>query len=84
MSTSRFFILNITHYIKLSLHYKALFSYGHGKHFRASGDRTENYKTNVKHLVNDGLIKLTNTESLTDPNQSYFTSEEGKIQLIIM
>ena len=47
-------------------------------------NRTENYKTNVKHLVNDGLIKLTNTESLTDPNQSYFTSEEGKIQLIIM
>ncbi|WP_142783803.1 ATP-binding protein [Changchengzhania lutea] len=47
-------------------------------------NRTENYKTNVKHLVDDGLIELTNTESLTDPNQSYFTSEEGKIQLIIM
>lgn len=47
-------------------------------------NRTENYKKNMKHLVDHGLIDLTNKESLTDPNQSYFTTQEGKIQLIIM
>lgn len=45
-------------------------------------NRTENYKTNIKHLVDFGLIALSSPESLTSPNQSYFTTLKGQYMLI--
>ncbi len=41
-------------------------------------NRTENYKTNIKHLVDDGFIAQTSPDSPTSPNQSYFTTLKGQ------
>lgn len=41
-------------------------------------NRTFNYNNSIKHLVNNGLIALTFPDSLTAPNQSYFTTLKGQ------
>jgi len=41
-------------------------------------NRTENYNTNVKHLVENDLIAQSSPESPTSPNQSYFTTQKGR------
>lgn len=44
-------------------------------------NRTENFKKNVQHLVDMDFIQLSNPETLTDPNQTYFTSEYVKKEM---
>lgn len=40
-----------------------------------------NYNNNVKHLVENGLLTLTNPDSINAPNQKYFLSEKGVVLL---
>ena len=40
-------------------------------------NRTKNYETNMRHLIDAGLLNLTNPNVLTNPAQKYYTSELG-------
>ena len=41
-------------------------------------NRTKNYNTNIKHLVDDKFLALTSPDAPTSPNQSYFTTLKGQ------
>lgn len=41
-------------------------------------NRRKNYEKNFEHLVNAGLISMTNPSTPTDPSQKYFTTELGQ------